>query len=115
MMVVVRFRAGKERQMVAAVIQHRVHHDEREPDGGRRNVTLHDGRAGKHRQQIADDVLERVRVHGGQGHRGRPFVVLLVHVLVEEARVQQPVAVVERDLPQRDADSKVAHDRERRR
>ena len=113
-MVVVHLGAAQHRQMIPGMVHQRVHHDEREPHHKRKHVAAHNGRPNINRQQIADDELERMGVHGRPGNRGRPLVVLLVHALVEIARVQQPVAVVERNLPEHDTEQQIAkHDRQR--
>lgn len=106
-MIVVLFGATEHRQMVTGVVDHRVHHDKQHPDGDGHRMAGTERWSHVHRQQIADDELEGMGVHGGPGHRGRPLMVLLVDVLVPEAGVQQSVAVVEGDLPGHDTDDHV--------
>ena len=96
MVKVVRFRAGKERQMVAGVSVQRGQYHERKPQPGDRHVAAEHEDPQKRWHQIAEHVLDRMAVDGGDRDRGRPLVVLLVDVPVDAPAVQQPVRVVKR-------------------
>ena len=44
-----------------------------------------------HRKKINKHVFQRVAIYGNQSYRGRPLVVDLVNVLVDEAVVKESV------------------------
>lgn len=107
--------AGKEWQMVAAMVAYRVEDDEREPNRGSEDVRLHQLYADHWRHHVADDVLDRMAVHCGPGEWGRPFVVLLVHQPVQWLNVQEAMHIVEPDLGKKHTHQQIAHNHVHRR
>lgn len=103
-MEIVRLRTGEERQMVPGVGVQRRQNDQRKPQPGDRHVTAQHEDSQKRRHQVAENVLDRMAVDGGDGDRGRPLVVLLVDVLVDVSVVQKSVGVVETDFLDEDAE-----------
>uniref|UniRef100_A0A182QWH9 Uncharacterized protein n=1 Tax=Anopheles farauti TaxID=69004 RepID=A0A182QWH9_9DIPT len=108
-MVVVRLVAAQVRHVVPRVAGDGVLDDERQPQGGRQHMATHQLYAEQRWQQIAEDVLDRMRVDGGPGDRCRKLVVLLVDQLVQMLRVEQPMAVVEPKLPSGGTDQQITH------
>ena len=91
-MEVVRLRRRQEREVIAAVRDGGRHERDVEPEPGGGNVRAHQERPEQWRQQVADHVLQRVRVHRANADRRRPFVVNLVNVLVQQAVMEEPAA-----------------------
>lgn len=77
-------------------------------------MTFHQANAQHRRNHIAEYVLDRVGVHGCQRDRGGELVVLLVNDFVQIFVMQQPVAVVETNLPQDATDWEITNHFENR-
>lgn len=83
MVKIVRLRTGEERQMVPGVgIQRRQDH-QREPQPGDGHVASEHKNTQERWHQVAEDMLDRVTVDGGDGNRSRPLVMLLVDEFVD--------------------------------
>jgi len=79
-----------QRQVVARVRVDGVENGVGEPKPRRHRVRTENTRPQDHREHVGENVLDGVRVHGHDGDRRRPLVVLLVHVLVHKLVVQHP-------------------------
>lgn len=110
-MIIVILRAHQERQMIAGVRRQRILDDVVEPESRSHHVALHQRYAQHRRNHVAEDVLDGVRIDGSPRYRGRKFVMLLVDDLVQVLVMQQPMAVVETNLPHEYANDDVPHDR----
>ena len=67
-----------------------VEHSHGVPEPHHREVGPHDDTAHVERDDVGQDVFQRVRVHADDGERGCPLMVLLVKILVKLSVVQQP-------------------------
>ena len=81
--VVVEFRRGEERQVVAAVVDHRDALSCYEPTCASEQVGSHYDRPHGCGQDVSEELLHRVAIHGDHTYRCRPLVVLLVDALVQ--------------------------------
>lgn len=98
MMEIVLLRTGQQRQMVPGMDMQRVGDGHREPQPRDGDVATGGPHAYPDRQKIADQVFQRMRIHGSDGDRSSPLVVLLVDEFVDSPMVQQAVTVVEAEL-----------------
>lgn len=115
MVVVVPLRTPYKGQMIAGVGRASVVDDEREPHHGRHNVALHDANPNQRWDHVAEDMLHRMSIQRCPSYRSRELVVLFVDHLVQTLVVQQPVTVVEANLPADPVDEHVADYHQRRR
>ena len=79
----------QKREVIAAVGDAGRDESETEPQARRGDVRAENQRADHGGNDVAEDVFDRVRVDRCEADGGRPFVVLLVDVLVEPGSVKQ--------------------------
>jgi len=82
---------GKERQVVAGVGIQRGQDGQGEPQPRGGHMAAHQKDAEEGRQKVAEDVLNGMAIDGRHRDGGRPFVMLLVYILVDVFVVQQAV------------------------
>lgn len=115
MMIVVlpRVPNGTERQHVAAMAETGCNDALREPEVLHGHVTLQQDRPQHQRNAVAECKFDGMRVLGRQSHRGLEQMVALVDVLVQVRVVEQPVQIVEAELPDQRKDNQVPQARKR--
>lgn len=113
-MIIVSLGAAQHRQMVSRMGRQGVVHHVREPNQGCYKVALHQADAQQRWNHVAKNVLDRMGVQSGPRDRCSELVMLFVNDPVQVSVVQQSVTVVEANLPQDNANEKVAQDFERR-
>ncbi len=83
MVVVMGLGRGQEGEVVATVGDCGVEHSHGVPEPGNGHVGAHHHGTQPEGQDVGDDVLQRVGVHGGDSRGGCPLMVDLVDVFVE--------------------------------
>lgn len=90
MMEIVGLRAGKKGQMVARMGVEGAQNGQSEPEPRRGHVRPHNKYPQERGHQVGENVLNGVAIDGGHGDGCRPFMVLLVNVLVDMFAVEEP-------------------------
>lgn len=113
MMAIMLLRRAVEK-VIATVHRRRLNQLPRNKQPERQHMHAQHNRRHHNRQRVRDDMLHRVRILRGKGHRRRELVVRLMNASVQGTPVQQPVGVVEHDLAGQDTNQNVARDLGRR-
>lgn len=94
MMIVMKFRAVQEWQMITGMIANCCSHNDRQPKASCRYVTFQYQEAGDDRHNIAENVLNGMAVNRCQSIGRLMFVMKFVDPLVQELVMKQSVCVV---------------------
>ena len=108
---IVELRGEAEREVVTGVIVDDLHLYETEPEPHQRNGTSHEQHAVADWGLPSEEMFQGVSVDSSRSDGSRPLVVDLVDVFVDQAVVEQAVAVVEPDVVAEHADQDVSQGR----
>lgn len=109
-MIVVRFVAGQERHMITGVSSNGVLNDKCQPQGGGKDMAPHKLDSKQRRQEVAEDMLDRMSIDGCPSNRCCEFMMFLMDSFIQILPVQQSVTVVKSKLPADGTDDEITDD-----